>query len=339
METKIIKVNDANDTDKLTVAADILKTGGVVAIPTETVYGLAASALDDSAISAVFAAKGRPQDNPLIVHIDSLDMLPFVARDIPKSAYALAEKFWPGPLTMVLKKTDNICEGVSRGLDTVAVRMPSDNIANKIISLSGLPLAAPSANISGKPSPTSATHVIEDLSGKIDAVVAAYDCTVGVESTVVSLVGKKPRLLRPGAITAEQLGSVLGEVEIDSAVLNELKEGQKAASPGMKYKHYAPWATVYLVEGSSDKFAEFVNDKADAVAVGFLEDKNIEIPFMVYGSEKQEITLAQNLFKVLRDIDKKGYKTAYIHAPGKKGVGLAVYNRLIRAAAFRVIEL
>ena len=339
METKIIKVSGANDATGLTVAADILKKGGVVAIPTETVYGLAASALDNTAIAKVFAAKGRPQDNPLIVHIDSLDMLTFVAKDIPKSAYALAEKFWPGPLTMVLKKTDNICESVSRGLDTVAVRMPSDSIANKIISLSGLPLAAPSANISGKPSPTTATHVIEDLSGKIDAIISAYDCTVGVESTVISLVGKTPRLLRPGAITAEQLSSVLGEVEIDNAVLNELKEGQKAASPGMKYKHYAPQATVYLVEGSSDKFTEFVNGKTDAVAIGFSEDKNITIPFMVYGSEKQEITLAQNLFKVLRDIDKKGYETAFVHAPSKNGVGLAVYNRLIRAAAFRVIKL
>lgn len=338
METKILNIQNESDT-KLNSAADILKAEGVVAIPTETVYGLAASALSNKAIDKVFLAKGRPQDNPLIVHIASMEMLPFVANDIPTSAYVLAEKFWPGPLTMVLKKSDNVCENVSRGLDTVAVRMPSDKIARKIIELSGLPLAAPSANTSGKPSPTTAAHVIEDLSGKIDAIVASHDSSVGVESTVISLVSNTPRLLRPGAVTVEELEAVLGEIEIDSAVLNELKKEQKAASPGMKYKHYSPEAVVYLVEGEGEKFAEFVNDKQNSVAICFAEDKNIKIPFIVYGSSVDSKMQAQNLFRVLREIDKKGYKTAYVHAPQKCGVGLAVYNRLIRAAAFKVIKL
>lgn len=339
METKIIKICGSDNTSEIKTAAEILKNGGIVAIPTETVYGLAASAISDTAISKVFAAKGRPQDNPLIVHISNMEMLETIAVDIPKSAYILAEKFWPGPLTLVLKKSDKISESVSRGLDTVAVRMPSDKIARDIISASNLPLAAPSANTSGRPSPTTAQHVIDDLNGKIDAIIDAHDCTVGVESTVVSIIGDTPRILRPGAVTAEQLGEVLGDVEIDGAVLNELKTGETAASPGMKYKHYAPKASVYLVDGDTDKFTCFVNGKSDSVAVCFHEDTGVKIPYITYGSRENELTLAQNLFKVLREIDKRGFKNAYIHAPSKSGVGLAVYNRLIRAAAFRVIEL
>ena len=310
-----------------------------MAIPTETVYGLAAVATDNAAINKVFAAKGRPQDNPLIVHISSMDMLNEVATDIPPTAFRLAELFWPGPLTIVLKKGKKVCENVSCGLDTVAVRMPLDEIARGIIAASNVPLAAPSANISGKPSPTTAEHVIEDMAGKIDAIVKSHDCTVGVESTVISLVGDTPRILRPGAVTREQLEQAIGEVAVDSAVLSELKSGETAASPGMKYKHYAPKAEVFLVEGEGIQFVDFVNKKEDAMAICFAEDTGIKIPSICYGSMKNEITLAQNLFRILREIDKKGFKKAYIHAPSKNGVGLAVYNRLIRAAAFKVIVL
>ncbi len=338
MVTEIIEISGI-DTQKINRAAKILKKGGVVAIPTETVYGLAAAANNNEAINKVFEAKGRPQDNPLIVHISSMDMLKDVATDIPPTAFRLAELFWPGPLTLVLKKGKSVCENVSRGLDTVAVRMPSDNIARQIIAASNVPLAAPSANISGNPSPTTADHVIEDMSGKIDAIVKSHDCTVGVESTVISLVGDTPRLLRPGAVTHEQLEKAIGKVDIDDAVLSELKVGEKAASPGMKYKHYAPKAEVFLVEANATQYAEFVNKQTDAVAVCFSEDIGIEIPLIVYGSKAEELTLAQNLFRVLREIDKKGFKKAYIHAPSKNGVGLAVYNRLIRAAAFKVIVL
>ncbi len=320
-------------------ASDILKNGGIVGIPTETVYGLAASAYDSVAIKKVFTAKGRPQDNPLIVHISDLEMLECIATDVPQKAYECAAAFWPGPFTMILPRGDKIAPCVSAGLDTVAVRMPSNKTARDIIATSGLPLAAPSANTSGKPSPTTAQHVITDLDGKIDAVVIGEDCTVGVESTVVSLIGT-PRLLRPGAVTVEQLKQILPDLVVDDAVLSELKETEQAASPGMKYKHYAPHTETYLVEGCSRSFCEFVNGKSDCVAVCFDEEYyNINTKKISYGSKRDELSLAQNVFSVLRQIDALGVSAAYIHAPSKDGVGFAVYNRLIRAAAFRVITL
>ncbi len=321
-------------------AADILRSGGIVGVPTETVYGLAASALDDNAIKNVFSAKGRPQDNPLIVHIDSIEMLEKVASDIPKSAYLCAERFWPGPFTMVLKKTSLIATSVSGGLDSVAVRMPSEKSIRDIISVGNLPLAAPSANISGAPSPTSYTHVLNDLDGKIDACVLGNDCTVGVESTVVSLLGEHPRLLRPGAVTLEELKEVLPDIVVDDAILSEPKSDEKVASPGMKYKHYAPKTESYLVEGDTNSYCQFVNTKLNCLALCFSEDEQyITVNKMVYGTRLNEQTLAKNVFSALRDIDKLGVDAVYIHAPSKSGVGLAVYNRLIRASAFRVIKL
>lgn len=328
----------ANDERGIDTAAEILKNGGVVAIPTETVYGLAASAYDENAIKAVFTAKGRPQDNPLIVHISDMEMLSEIACDIPETAIKCAEKFWPGPLTMVLKKSDKVNTCVSAGLKTVAVRMPSEKTAHNIIAKSQLPLAAPSANVSGKPSPTTADHVITDLDGKIDAVVMGKECTVGVESTVITLVGEHPVLLRPGAVTLEQLKEILPDITVDKAVLSELSAGQKAASPGMKYKHYAPETETFLVEGES--FSEFVNQKENALAVCFMEESEaIKIPKLIYGTRENPESFANKLFATLRDVDKTGVKAVYIHAPEKQGVGLAVYNRLIRAAAFKVIKL
>lgn len=328
----------ATDENGIKSAAEILKNGGIVAIPTETVYGLASSAYDENAIKAVFTAKGRPQDNPLIVHISDMEMLKQIACDIPKTAYTLAEKFWPGPLTMVLKRGNKVSECVSAGLNTVAVRMPSEKTAHAIIAESKLPLAAPSANVSGKPSPTTAQHVINDLNGKIDAVVMGDGCTVGVESTVITLVGDHPVLLRPGAVTLEQLSEILPDITVDKAVLSELSAGQQAASPGMKYKHYSPETETVLVEG--DGFADFVNKKQNALAVCFLEEsEQIKIPKLIYGTRENPESFANKLFATLRDVDKMGVKTVYVHAPEKNGVGLAVYNRLIRAAAFKVIEL
>ena len=323
----------------IAAVCDILKNGGIVAIPTETVYGLAASAYSDSAIKNVFLAKGRPQDNPLIVHISDLEMLKDVAADIPEVAYILAQKFWPGPLTMVLGKGEKVCESVSRGLNTVAVRMPSHKTALEIIAKSGLPLAAPSANLSGYPSPTAASHVLHDLDGKINGIVMDQNCEVGVESTVVSLVGETPRLLRPGAVTLEQLREILPDICVDSGVLTEVKDGERVASPGMKYKHYSPKTQVFLVEGSSKAFTDYVNQTENGAAICFAEDSGIKIPAMVYGTASKPETLAHNLFNALRDIDDKGYSAVYVHAPEKTGVGLAVYNRLIRAAAFKVINL
>lgn len=331
----------SGDYDKnIKIASDILKSGGIVAVPTETVYGLAASALDDNAIKNVFKAKGRPQDNPLIVHISGMDMLRKVAREIPDTAVKCANAFWPGPFTIVLKRTDLVAESVCGGLDTVAIRMPSEQSIRDIIDCSGLPLAAPSANTSGMPSPTTYTHVLNDLDGKIDAVVCGGDCRVGVESTVVSLFGEKPRLLRPGAITLEQLKEVLPDIEVDKAVFAEPEKNAKVSSPGMKYKHYSPKTEAFLVEGSSKDFAEFVNGKENSLALCFSEDEEfISAKYMVYGTKSDESTLAKNVFSALRDVDNENVTSVYIHAPSKSGVGLAVYNRLIRAAAYKVIKL
>ena len=340
MQTEKIDIISGDRKEGLLQAASILKAGGIVAIPTETVYGLAASAFDDDAIKKVFLAKGRPQNNPLIVHISDFDMINEVARDIPDTAKTLAEKYWPGPLTMVLEKRDAVAKSVSCGLDTVAVRMPASKTAREIIRLSGVPLAAPSANISGRPSPTTAKHVLYDLDGKVDGIVIDGDCAVGVESTVVSLCCTPPRLLRPGAVTAEQLREVLPDLIIDKAVLSEPEAGARVASPGMLYKHYAPRTEAFLVEGDSASFAEFVNEKADGAAICFDGDMPlIKHKKISYGSSEDKRTLAKNLFLVLREADGLGADALYIHAPDKSGLGLAVYNRLIRAAGFKVIKL
>lgn len=325
--------------DAVNKAAQILKAGGTVAMPTETVYGLAANAFSKSAIEKIFTAKGRPQDNPLIVHISNTDMLYDIVEDVPEIAIKLAKRFWPGPFTMILKRNGKIPACVSAGLDTVAVRCPDNKIARELIEKSGLPLAAPSANLSGKPSPTTAQHVIDDLSGKIDAVLVGNECTVGVESTVITLVGE-PKLLRPGAVTVEELKEFLPQISVDKAVLSQPKAGEKVASPGMKYKHYAPKTETYLCEGNREDFVNFVNCKENSVAVCFLEEANlINIKNIPYGSENDQSTLAKNVFAVLRNVDSLNANAVYVHAPNKSGVGLAVYNRLIRAAAFRVIEL
>jgi len=326
--------------DSIERAAKILNNGGIVAIPTETVYGLAASAFDDIAIQKVFIAKGRPQDNPLIVHISEMKQIYEIAKDIPDEAIECAKRYWPGPLTMVLKKTGKTAECVSAGLDTVAVRMPSHKTAIDIIRKSGLPLAAPSANTSGSPSPTSSYHVEKDLFGKIDGIIYDEECQVGVESTVVSFCCNPPRLLRPGAVTVEELREIIPELVIDKAVLAEPEKNVKVESPGMKYKHYAPKTESFLVEGESEAFVRFVNSQTDCVAICFHEEtEKLNIPFLVYGSKNNEKSLAHDVFSALREVDKFEAAKVYIHAPYKNGVGLAVYNRLLRAAAFRVIEL
>ena len=230
MKTLILNENEIEK------AADIIKNGGLVAMPTETVYGLAANALDGKAVAKIFKAKGRPMDNPLIVHISDISQIYPLVREFPEKARILAEKFWAGPLTIILPKSDIIPDEVSAGLDTVAIRFPSNKIAQALISKS-MPLAAPSANLSGSPSPTNARHVFDDMNGRIDAIIDGGECEVGVESTVITLATDTPRLLRPGGITVEQLREAIGDVIIDDAVLNPLKSGEKAASPGMKYKH------------------------------------------------------------------------------------------------------
>ncbi len=333
-----LKLKD--DKKGIEAACEILKNGGIVAIPTETVYGLAANAFDSDAVAKIFKAKGRPQDNPLIVHISNTEMLKAVAREVPQEALKCAEKFWSGPFTMVLPKTDKIGDSISPNLDTVAVRMPANKVALEIIEKSGLPLAAPSANISGSPSPTTAYHVEKDLFDKIDAIVYSDECTVGVESTVVSFAADPPRLLRPGAVTLEQLRDIVHDFVEDSEVLAEPINGEYVASPGMKYKHYSPKTEAFLVEGDSKAFADFVNSKESSIALCFSEDVPLlNVPYICYGDKENESTLAHSVFSVLREVDCMNAKAAYIHAPSKTGIGLAVYNRLIRAAAYRVIKL
>ncbi len=332
MNTKLFSPTCEN----ITECGEILKNGGLVAIPTETVYGLAANALDSKAVAKIFAAKGRPQDNPLIVHISEFSQIYDLVSEVPDSAKKLAEAFWAGPLTMILKKGDKIPNEVSAGLDTVAIRCPSHNVARAIIAAAGVPLAAPSANLSGSPSPTTFEHVKNDLVGRVDAIIDGGECEVGLESTVITLVGK-PKILRPGGITREQIEAVLGEeVEIDKAVLEGVSEGEKVSSPGMKYKHYAPRAKVYLVEGEG--YCDFVNSK-NGVALCFDEDLSfIKGRAVSYGSGEKPETLAHNLFDKLRELDDETL-VVYAHSPEKYGVGLAVYNRLIRAAGFEVIYL
>lgn len=327
--------------DELRSAAEILKNGGLVAIPTETVYGLAANALDGKAVAKIFKAKGRPMDNPLIVHIGELDELYPLVRSVPENAKALAEAYWPGPLTIILPKSDIIPDEVSAGLDTVAVRMPSHPTAHKIIELSGCPLAAPSANSSGLPSPTTAKHVIDDMDGKIDAIVDGGESAVGIESTVITLATDVPRLLRPGGITHEQLEAVLGHVDIDPAVLAQLDEGIKPASPGMKYKHYSPKAEVYIVKGNLPSFKFYIDSvKRDGdMALCFNgEEEDLPIPCLSFGSEKNSLEQAHLLFAELRKFDEIGAKRVFVRSPSQDGVGLGVYNRLLRAAAFKIIN-
>ena len=331
--------------EDINLAASFIKEGGVVGMPTETVYGLAADALDENAVRRIFEAKGRPSDNPLIVHIaDFDDIKKFgLVSEVPQVARLLADKFWPGPLTIIMPKSDKVPEVTTGGLDTVAVRLPADENARKLISASGCPLAAPSANISGSPSPTTANHVYNDMKGKIPAIVDGGECKVGLESTVVSVKDDVVTVLRPGGVTVEDLKAVFDNVEVCDAVLNKLKEGETALSPGMKYKHYSPNARVVLLRGSDKAFYDFVNkqNKDDTITLCYKEDEEfVRIPAILMGSKSDLEAQAHNLFADLRLIDAcDNVKTAYVRCPGTEGIGMAVLNRLIRAAGFEVIDL
>lgn len=323
-------------------AAQIIRDGGLVGMPTETVYGLAANALDGKAVSKIFAAKGRPQDNPLIVHISNFDQIHRLTEDVPESAEKLAKAYWPGPMTMVLKKSGIIPDEVSTGLPTVGIRFPSHPVAQALITAAGVPIAAPSANNSGYPSTTTAEHVMRDMDGKIDAVLDGGPCGVGVESTIVTLVSDPPRLLRPGGITLEQLRSVLGRVDVDKAVMNPLPKGAHPLSPGMKYKHYSPKANVVIIDGGEKAYADYVNThKAPGVAALCYcgEENLLSVPAVCYGAADDYKAQARGLFDCLRHLDDIGAKTVYARCPEPKGVGLAVYNRLMRAAGFEVLHI
>ncbi len=329
------------------LAAKELKNGEVVAIPTETVYGLAANALNESAVKKIFKAKGRPGDNPLICHIAHISELSSLALNVPKSAEILAQKFWPGPLTMVLKSKGVACPSVSAGLSTIAVRMPSHEVALQIIKAAGVPLAAPSANTSGSVSPTKAQDVFGDMNTKIKYIIDAGACEHGLESTVVSLANENeaPVLLRPGIITKAQIENALGiEIQVSSAITSELKSEQKVQSPGMKYTHYAPKTKLVLVDASAEKYIAYVNEIAEknkeVAALCFEGEQHaLNCKAVTYGEIENSKAQAQNLFSSLRELDELCKKTAYAHCPNSEGIGLAVYNRILRAAAFRVVQL
>ena len=339
METLFLSASDANCAK---TAANIIKNGGLVAIPTETVYGLGADGLNENAVMKIFEAKGRPQDNPLILHIAGAEQIEEVAHHIPQAAYDLAERFWPGPLTLILPAKEFIPKRTTGGLDTVGLRCPDCAITREIIRLSGVPIAAPSANISGKPSTTTAEHVRHDHDGRIDAIVDGGPCRVGVESTIVDLTERRPRLLRPGGIGPEQLLEVLGDLVVDKAVTAEITKDEVVKAPGMKYKHYAPQSEVVIVGGSREKAAAFIRahfEPGDRVLC-FEE----ELPLfdgcnpLSYGQEADVNTLSAGLFAALRELDVPKIHQVYARCPVGGGVAYAVQNRLKKAAAFHIVD-
>ncbi len=339
METKLFNAKNPGD---IKAVAEILKNGGLAAIPTETVYGLAANAFNAESCANIFKAKGRPGDNPLIVHISNMEMLSDIVSEVPESAKLLAEKFWPGPLTIIMKKSEKIPAVTSANLPTVAVRFPAHPVARAIIEEAKLPLAAPSANLSGSPSPTTFEHCVHDLMGRVEGIIDGGASSVGVESTIISLAGEKPVLLRPGFVTLEELRETLGEVELSHAVLEKLEEGEKVLSPGMKYKHYAPKAKVTLIKAPSKEYIKYVNEHQDEEVYALCFDEEaamLKTKAVTYGSEFSDSEQAEHIFDALRILDEKGAKRVYAHSPKVTGIGLAVYNRLIRAAGFDVIEL
>lgn len=337
-ETRILQPN----AQALELAKQEILSGQVVGMPTETVYGLAANAFDEDAVKKIFEAKGRPQDNPLIVHIADMEMISQVVSQFSETAQKLAEAFWPGPLTMILPKSDKIPLAVTAGLNTVGVRMPSHPVARDFIRACGVPIAAPSANVSGKPSPTKASHVYHDLNGKIGCILDGGECEVGLESTVVLVGDDQVNILRPGKISVDDFLKVVSTVQVDDGVFTQLSDDRKAVSPGMKYKHYSPNANVIMVEGSISDFCEYVSKNADertGVLVFEGEESLFRIPCVTYGKQTDSSQQANRLFDALRQLDQQNLTTVFARVPDKGGVGLAVYNRLLRACGFEVVRL
>ncbi len=336
METRIFE----NTTEDLKAAAELIQNGETVIFPTETVYGLGANALDVLAVEKIFKAKGRPSDNPLIVHISKAEDMETLAEVIPEGAVALAEKFWPGPLTIILKKKPCVPDTVSAGLDTVGIRLPENEIARDFISRCGVPIAAPSANISGKPSPTSFAHVFEDMDGRVSGIIRGGECRVGVESTVIDMTSEIPTVLRPGGISVEQLREVLGEVLISS----ELKKDDIPKAPGMKYKHYSPKASVYILKGTVEAVSQFVAKRCvfSKVAVIAFDEMKGMLPECVHvlslGSMNSPEDAANRLFDCLRECDRLGVKEVYAPEIPNDGLWRAVKNRLYKAASGRLLD-
>ncbi len=340
METKWFDLRTAEDAERIAQAADILRRGGLLAIPTETVYGLGANGLDETAVLHIFEAKGRPQDNPLILHIPDASWLTRYCEDVPEAAYRLAERFWPGPLTMILKKKPCVPLRTTGGLETVGMRCPDHAVTRAIIEASGVPVAAPSANTSGRPSCTTAEHVREDMWDKIDGIVDGGPCEVGVESTIIDLTVTPPQLLRPGGLPLESLQDALGEVTVDKAVTQKMGEGEKPRAPGMKYRHYAPKAPVTVVTGGAKASARYLLTHAgeNAGIICFDEFARLFDGHIVHplGASDDKRAQAQHVFDALRTFDETNVGEIWAQCPDSKGLGLAIGNRLKKAAGFHV---
>lgn len=333
METKVFSASAAD----LAMAAELLKSGKRVIFPTETVYGLGANALDPQAVKSIFEAKGRPSDNPLIVHISDISQVLEIAEEFPEKARLLTEKFWPGPLTIILKRKSCIPNEVTAGLDTVGIRMPSNSIARELLTLCEVPVAAPSANISGRPSPTDANYVKEDMMGRVEGIIDGGNCSVGVESTVIDMTGDIPTILRPGGVTAEEISEVLGEV---LGGREKAEDGETPKAPGMKYTHYAPLAPVRILKGSIDDIERFLSRRTLKCGILTFDEFNLNTDAVKIslGSIKDPRECARRLFRALRDMDKHGVKEIYAPEIGTNGLWAAVKNRLYKAAGGEIID-
>ncbi|MGI6704664.1 MAG: L-threonylcarbamoyladenylate synthase [Clostridia bacterium] len=348
MDTRVVGIDPHNiDHQQLKRAGALIRDGGLVAFPTETVYGLGANGLDADAVGRIFEAKGRPPDNPLILHISCAGELDRLVKEVPQRALTLMDRFWPGPLTLIFKKSYLVPETVTAGLDTVAIRMPSHPIAMNLIKYAGVPVAAPSANISGKPSPTRAAHVIRDLSGRVDMIIDGGDVTVGLESTVAEVTGEEVVILRPGGITLEQIREVARDVALDPAIEGDILRGVPKA-PGMKYTHYSPEADVIIIEGHTQRVVAAIERMAQQLQeqgkrVGIMATEQTEALYrhglvISVGDREDPSTIAAGLFAALREFDALGIDVILAEGIEQKGVGLAVMNRLLKAAAYHVIK-
>lgn len=349
MNTKTIKIIVENIGEKnISLAGDIIKRGGIVAFPTETVYGLGANGLDEDAVEKIFKAKGRPADNPLILHVYSIEQVERLVKSIPEVAKKCIEKFWPGPLTILLKRSNLVPDIVTAGLDTVAIRMPSHKIALRLIEKSGVPIAAPSANLSGRPSPTSFKHVVEDMMGKIDMIIDGGTTGIGLESTVLDLSGSEPMILRPGGVTLEALKEIIPDVTLDPSI-EDMSSNIVPKSPGQKYRHYAPKSEMIIFSGEEAKIVSEINkrkiqylEKGKKVGIMCTDEtkdlyKDAEI--ISLGSRSEEYTIAHNLFHTLRDFDEKDVDVILAEAVGSTNLGSAIMNRMIKASSGKIVEL
>jgi len=337
------------DMEIIEEASQLLREGKMVAFPTETVYGLGADGLDANAAAHIYEAKGRPSDNPLIIHIAAVEQLETLTAEVPRSAKKLIEAFWPGPLTMIFNKSDRVPKAVTGNLDTVAVRMPNDVIALELLRHSNICIAAPSANTSGRPSPTEVKHVIEDLEGKVDMIIDGGKVGIGIESTIVDVTVDPPMILRPGSINKEMLEQVVGMVDIDQAIFEKPREDSQPKAPGMKYRHYAPKAQLSIYEGKPDKVAEFINKLAQekvekGYKVGIITADETKALYLTghivsIGNRCEEDTIANNLYGVLRDFDEMKVDYIFCEAFNTKQLGTAIMNRLSKAAGYHIEKI